>query len=642
MTPGMAGIPNEIIEQVAAASDIVEVIGSYFPLKRMGGMFKALCPFHNERTPSFSVNPQRQIFKCFGCGAGGSVFRFVMDYEHIEFPAAVRKLAEKAGIQIPEAQMSSEDFARIDLRRRLISLHAVAAEFFHTQLMRGKSAGAAREYLKRRGLSAEVAKSWKIGFAPDSWDGLLRHAESAGYTGEELAKSGLFSGGEEGARIFDRFRGRVMFPICNDTGEVIAFSGRVLFAEQNPAKYVNSPETALFTKGAVLFGLHKSKRALIDRKQAIVCEGQIDLITAFENGVQNVIAPQGTAFTDRQARILKRYVDEVVLCFDSDAAGEKAAERSLPQLLAEGLQVRVAQMPPGEDPDSLIQKHGGEAFAAQIAQARDFFEYQLDVLTQRPDANTSAGVTRAAEKMSGYIRMLKDGFQREAVLHSVADRLKIDNERMEQLVRGKYSQAVHAEKAVELPPQFQTRGEKTIGRMYLAIAERKLQAEKARAENAALNPNPVEPILFSQGQQWLILLALRHPVSRMWLQAQGWGRVLDDATLASALLAKVLGGDFRPEDVASVNAFTSTLTAQEEAALAPISGRAIPDDAKVIAEDCWHELERRDITKRRQAADARLRTLGLSIDEQTRLHEQVIALHQEAARLPAPRPPKLG
>ena len=170
----MAGIiPNEIIEQVAAANDIVEVIGSYFPLKRMGSMFKALCPFHQERSPSFSVNPQRQIFKCFGCGAGGSVFRFVMDYEHIEFPAAVRKLAEKAGIQIPESQMSQGDYERLDLRRRLLGLHAEAADFFHTQLMRGKSAHGAREYLKKRGLSADVAKSWKIGFAPDSWDGLL-------------------------------------------------------------------------------------------------------------------------------------------------------------------------------------------------------------------------------------------------------------------------------------------------------------------------------------------------------------------------------------------------------------------------------------------------------------------------------------
>ena len=600
----MAGIPNEIIEQVAAANDIVEVIGSYFPLKRMGVMFKALCPFHNERTPSFSVNPQRQIFKCFGCGAGGSVFRFVMDYEHIEFPAAVRKLAEKAGIQIPESDLSSEDYARLDLRRRLISLHAEAADFFHAQLMRGKSADAAREYLKKRGLSADVAKGWKIGYAPDSWDGLLHHVESAGYKGEELAQSGLFSGGEEGGRIFDRFRGRIMFPICNDTGEVIAFSGRVLFAEQSPAKYVNSPETPLFTKGAVLFGLHKSKRALIDKKQAIVCEGQVDLITAFENGVQNVIAPQGTAFTDRQARILKRYVDEVVLCFDSDAAGEKAAERSLPHLLGENLLVRIAEMPPGEDPDSLIQKQGGPAFAAQIAKSRDFFDFQIERQARQPDFNTPRGKVTAARKLADFISLIPDAITREAVVNNAATRLEIGTPDLRAMLKKK--------------PDFPKHDDDT-----------------------ALDAKPVEPILFTEGQQWLLLLALRDPVARIWLQAQGWDRVLDDATPASALLAKVLDAEFRAEDVASVNTFIATLGAEEEAALAPILSRPLPAEPKVVAEDCWHELERRDITKRRQSIEARLRTPGLSIDEQTRLHQQIIAVHQEAARLPPPRPPKL-
>ncbi len=600
----MAGIPNDIIEQIAAANDIVEVVGSYFPLKRMGVMYKALCPFHRERTPSFSVNQQRQIFKCFGCGAGGSVFRFVMDYEHIEFPAAVRKLAERAGIPIPDAQMSAEDMARGDMRRRLLALHAEAADFFHAQIMRGKSAGDAREYLKKRGLSAEVAKSWKIGFAPDSWDGLLNHAESAGYSHDELVASGLFSSSEDGGRIFDRFRGRVMFPICNDTGEVIAFSGRVLFAEQSPAKYVNSPETALFTKGAVLFGLHKSKRALIDKKQAIVCEGQIDLITAFENGVQNVIAPQGTAFTERQARILKRYVDEVVLCFDSDAAGEKAAERSLPQLLSENLLVRIAEMPEGEDPDSLIQKHGGEAFAAQIAKSKDFFDFQIERQAQRPDFNSPRGKVTAARKLADFIGLIPDAVTRETVLNNAATRLEIGT------------------------PDFR------------AMLKKKPDFSSA-SEDSELDARLLEPIVMNEGQQTLLVLALRHPVARMWLQAQGWERVLDDGTPGSALLAKVLAGDFRPDESSSVTAFTSSLSAHEEAALAPVMSRPLPVEAKIVAEDCWHELERRDLTKRRQSLEARLRAPGLSLEEQTTIHQQIIAIHAEATRLPASRPPKL-
>jgi DNA primase len=333
-------IPEELIQQIAHASDIVEVIGNYFPLKRAGPAFKALCPFHQERSPSFTVNPSRQIFKCFGCGAGGSVFRFVMDYEHLDFGSAVRKLAERAGIRVEVQELSGAEVEHENLRKRLLALHADAAGYFHQQLLRSPGAGAAREYLKGRGFSSQVAKSWNLGYAAEGWDQLLNWTLERGYSREELRESGLFSQREPDnprSDLYDRFRGRVMFPICNDTGEVIAFSGRVLNTDAKAAKYVNSPETQLFTKGAVLFGLHRSKRALIEKNCAIVCEGQIDLITAFESGVQNVIAPQGTAFTARQARILKRYVEEVILCFDADVAGEKAAERSLPALLGENL-----------------------------------------------------------------------------------------------------------------------------------------------------------------------------------------------------------------------------------------------------------------------------------------------------------------
>jgi DNA primase len=472
-------VPQEIIEQVAAANDIVEVIGAYFPLKRRGGAYWALCPFHRERSESFQVNQQRQIFKCFGCGAGGSVFRFVMEYEHIEFLAAVRKLAERANIKIPEAEMSAQDYQRADLRRRLLALHAEAAEFFHAQLMRGKSADTAREYLKRRGLSAEVAKSWKIGYSPDAWDALLSHARAQGYSGEELSGSGLFSHGDDGGRIYDRFRGRIMFPICNDTGEVIAFSGRVLSAEQSPAKYVNSPETMLFTKGGVLFGLHKSKRALIDKKQAIVCEGQIDLITAFENGVQNVIAPQGTAFTERQARILKRYVEEVVLCFDADAAGEKAAERSLPYLLGAGLLVRCTEMPPGEDPDSFIRNRGGEAFRSLIGGAKDFFDFQLDRLARREDFPTPRGKIAAAKKLAEFMSLIPEAVAREAVLHNAATRLEVGAEQLRALLHK--------------PPT----------------------AREAPGDDL---PKVRERIELDATQYWLATMALRHEESRKWLR----------------------------------------------------------------------------------------------------------------------------
>ena len=598
----MPPIPQEIIEQVAAANDIVEVIGGYFPLRRMGGTFKALCPFHNERTPSFNVNPHRQIFKCFGCGAGGSVFRFVMDYEHVDFPTAVRKLADKAGIKIPEAEMSQADYERADMRRRLLSMHADAAEFFHQQLMRGKSADAARDYMKGRGLSGEVAKSWKIGFAPDAWDGLLGPMRAGGYSEEELKASGLFSTGDDGSKLYDRFRGRVMFPICNDTGEVIAFSGRVLLAEQSPAKYVNSPETMLFTKGAVLFGLNKSKRALIAQKQAIVCEGQVDLITAFEAGVQNVIAPQGTAFTDRQARILKRYVDEVVLCFDADAAGEKAAERSMAQLLAEGLLVRVVAMPQGEDPDSLIRKAGAEAFRERVAAAKDFFDYQIERQAGMPEFATPRGKIAAARKLAELMAFIPDGIAREAVLSDVAMRLEASPQDLRVLVKR--------------APQRPALGDEN--------------AEPQRVQEVKLDPT----------KEWLALLALRSPAARMWLQAQGCDRLLNDGQPDTVLLVKILDADFRVDEPASVNAWLATLDPGEEAALSAVLEREVPLEARVVAEDCWHELERRVFLRRRQAVEAQLRLPGLALEDMARLHAQVLDLQRQLAALPAPRAPK--
>jgi DNA primase len=617
-------IPPEIIEQVAAANDIVEVIGSYFPLKRAGATYKALCPFHRERSPSFTVNPQRQMFKCFGCGAGGSVFRFVMDYEHIEFVAAVRKLAERVNIKIPEAEMSAQDYQRADLRRRLLALHAEAAEFFHVQLMRGKSADSAREYLRKRGLSAEVAKGWKLGFAPDSWDALLNHAQQSGFSGEELAGSGLFSQRDEGAGLYDRFRGRIMFPICNDTGEVIAFSGRVLSAEQSPAKYVNSPETMLFTKGAVLFGLHKSKRALIDKKQAIVCEGQIDLITAFENGVQNVIAPQGTAFTERQARILKRYVDEVVLCFDADAAGDKAAERSLPQLLAQSLLVRCAEMPPGEDPDSLIRHQGGEAFAAVVARSKDFFEFQLERQARKPDFATPRGKIAAARKLAEFIALIPDAVTREAILNNTSSRLEIGADQLRTLLKG--------------------------------------AADLRGSEEPVEVTETVRPVELDKTMEILCFAALLDSASRDWLRAQDYHAFLDDESEAGALLAKILDAEIDPANPVSVQVFVDALPTAERMALTQFAGVEVregrihrtvqrhlsTDYARTaavvitLAKDAWVFVVRRDLQRRLTTVDARLRNPALAIDDYAELHQQRLALQQQLTALPAPQPPKMG
>src|SRR5213595_1200170 len=426
----MGTIPSETIEQIAAANDIVEVIGSYFPLKRAGANFKALCPFHQEKTPSFMVSPSRQTFHCFGCGAGGSVFRFVMEYEHVDFPAAVRRLAARAGISIVEQRGAADEDRQYETRRKLLKLHAEAAEWFHENLTKREIGEPARKYLKQRGITGEIAKRWQLGYAPDEWDAFSGWARAQGYDTRELITGGVLKTKDENEThrrqsAYDRFGDRIMFPICNDIGEVIAFSGRLLKDEEGAAKYLNSPETPLFRKGNVLFGLHKSKRALIEANCAIVCEGQLDLISLFEAGITNVVAPQGTAFTENQARILKRYVDEVVLCFDADAAGQKAAERSLDALLQNDLIVRVAEIPAGEDPDSLVRREGKEAFEKRIGKARDFFDYWIERETANVDLASFGAKMQLARRLAETVSRVRDPLMRGEVMNKISARLGV-------------------------------------------------------------------------------------------------------------------------------------------------------------------------------------------------------------------------
>jgi DNA primase len=387
----MAGlITPETRERIRAASDIVEIIGASVPLKRAGATFKALCPFHKEKTPSFNVNPHKQIFHCFGCHKGGDVFTFVKEYENIEFPDAVRRLAERAKIPLELDASPGEQQAR-HLKDQLLEIHEKIAQRWQSCLQNEAAGQVARDYLKKRGVSDEAIKLFRLGAAPESWDDTVNWAKSKNYDLALVEKTGLIIKKEETGSHYDRFRGRLMFPICDEQGRVVAFSGRVLSGDEKTAKYVNSPETLIFTKSKIFFGLDKSKRAILDAGFAIICEGQLDLIACFMAGVQNIVAPQGTAFTDQHARILKRYVGEVVLCFDSDEAGQNAAVRSLDHLLASGMAVRVAVVPPPHDPDSYIKAFSGEKFHELINHAKGFFDYYLERLCKQNDQNTDKG-----------------------------------------------------------------------------------------------------------------------------------------------------------------------------------------------------------------------------------------------------------
>lgn len=594
----MPRIPPETIEQIQSANDIVEVIQGYIPLKRAAGVWKALCPFHQERTPSFSVNPTRQIFKCFGCGAGGNVIRFVMTYESLEFIEAARKLAERVGIRIVEGEMSAADSERYNMRRRLLALHAAAADFFANYLLKRPSAQIARDYLKGRGINADVAKSWKLGFAPDSFEAFATFAHQQGFTDQELVQSGLVKLRDEdrpNGDFYDRFRGRVMFPICNDTGEVIAFSGRVLQADAKGAKYINSPETMLFTKGAVLFGLHRSKRALINKGSAIVCEGQLDLITAFEAGVENVIAPQGTAFTEKQAHILKRYVEEVVLCFDADAAGEKAVERSLVSLLAENLIVRVAEIPPGEDPDSLIRGQGAAAFIDRIAAAKDFFDFQIDHVSSGQDFNTPRGKLHAARKIAESVSLLSDPILRETIINKATQRLEVS------------------------PKEF--------ARMLKTQKTGRLGQEKGPVAE------PMDPTL-----RLLALVALNDSDSRAWIFEEHWNEVLAREPDAG-LLVKILEADIDPVKPGSIIAFLASLDVEEESTVSGLLETKVPENALKIAHDCWRDLDRRQTRRRIEAIQARLGNAGLTNEEVLNLQKQILDLQNRLSDIARPFSP---
>lgn len=481
----MAGLfSDNTLEQIRAASDIVDVIGGYLPLKRAGANFTALCPFHKEKTPSFNVNPHKQIFHCFGCHKGGDVFTFVKEYENIGFVDAVRRLAERAKIPLEMEQNPAAQESR-HLKDQLLEIHEQLTQRWQSCLVNEASGQMARDYLAKRGVSAEAIKLFRLGAAPESWDDTVNWAKSKGHDLAIVEKAGLILKKEGTDRHYDRFRGRLMFPICDEQGRVIGFSGRVLAGDEKTAKYVNSPETPIFTKSKVFFGLDKSKRAILDAGFAIVCEGQLDLIACFMAGVQNIVAPQGTAFTDQHARIMKRYVDEVVLCFDSDEAGQNAAVRSLDSLLASGLAVRVAMVPAPHDPDSLIKANGGEAFRQLITSAEGFFDYYLNRLCRQNDSTTDKGRLTVVRAMAEAVRKTGNTVLVDKYAQKTALRL------------GVAPDAVRSEFRKGTPP-------KVAG------------VEEESFETAESLEELVRP---SAPELWLLKLVLKHPACADWLVA---------------------------------------------------------------------------------------------------------------------------
>ena len=397
------GIPKEIIEEVRSRCDIVDLVSSYLPeLRKRGATYKCCCPFHNEKTPSFTVNQERQIYHCFGCGANGDVFSFVQEYDKLDFLSAVQFLADRTGVKII---YDNNDNKNKDSKDTLLNINSNAANFFHKNLFNSDSGKLCREYLKKRSLTDDVLKEFQIGFSPNGWEELLSRALKKGYKSEAIEKAGLVVKSKRSGKIkyYDRFRNRLMFPICDSLGRVIGFSGRILDDKRKEAKYVNSPETLIFHKSSVLFAFNKARKEIVEKKLAIVVEGQIDAIRCHTVGIKNVVASQGTALTVQHAKLIKRYADEVVLIFDSDTAGVSAALSTSKLFLENELSVRVATLPNGEDPDSLILKHGANIFKKEINDALPALNFLIKTIENEEDQSTVVGRKRMRNQIMDFI-----------------------------------------------------------------------------------------------------------------------------------------------------------------------------------------------------------------------------------------------
>jgi len=597
----MAGIPPALLEQIRAASDIVEVIGSYIPLKRAGANFTALCPFHKEKSPSFNVSSTRQGFHCFGCHKGGDVFKFVQEYENLTFIEAVRRLAERAKIPLDTFDGPGAAATR-GLKEALFDLHEQITKRWQQALANDAAGQIGRDYIAKRQLHPDAVQLFRIGYSPDKWDDTVNFAKSKGFSEEVLEQSGLVIKRDEGGGYYDRFRGRLMFPICDEQGRVIGFSGRVLSGDEKTAKYVNSPETLLFHKSKIFFGLDKSKRPILDAGYAIICEGQIDMIQCFMAGVKNIVAPQGTAFTADHARILKRYVNDIVLCFDSDNAGQNAAVRALDHLLAAELAIRVAVVPSPHDPDSFIRENGADAYRQLIERAPSFFDFYLERLCKLNDVTTDQGQLAVLRAMAEALQKANNAVTTDKYAQKTAFRLGVSVDSVRKEFGRKGKSAPQAREYDDAPP-----------------------------EEEVLLERPTEP------EMWFLkLLLIAENDGRGWIQH------LRPEWIANVTL-RHLAQDIQQQEVEQrwqgPTAFMNTLDNSFEQSLvteAMFEKRAIPDVAKQLHDNLL-KLRNQYIDRQMNAANRRIMQPDISHEEQVSLMQMQQRL-RTAKKLPLEEP----
>ncbi len=520
----MAYYGDEIIERVREASDIVDVVSGYLPLKRKGRNYWARCPFHQEKTASFSVTSDKQIFHCFGCHKGGNVFTFIMEYEHVPFVEAVKLLAARANITLPEksVQRESKEF------EQLYYAHEIAQKLFHEQLRESRKT---LEYLKNRGITDATIERFGLGYSLDSWDALMKHAQQKSLSEADLEKAGLVVRNENG-RVYDRFRDRLMFPIFNSAQKPIAFGART-FDPNEQAKYINSPETPLYHKASVLYGLSHSRGEIRRAEEAIVVEGYFDYLSLVQCGVTNVVASSGTAFTPEQAQLLARSAGSAVLMFDSDSAGQQAAVRSVDYLFEAGLDVRVVLLPKGEDPDSIARKGGQTAVREQLARAQSFVEFSLSLLGKRFEDLSLNDRDKAVKRLATLAGKIEDAIRRELFLQDIARHYGLGIELLRRNVRVEERRPLARANGTARPP---------LDRDFVALLLQREDLIDSAAEKVA--PTDFEESDLSELYSLILLLREEEmPISA----AQLIDKV--DSLARKQLIAELAAHDFHKADM---------------------------------------------------------------------------------------------
>ena len=442
--------PASFIDELVARNPIEDVVGQYVSLKRAGANMFGLCPFHGEKTASFSVAPDKGIYYCFGCHKGGGVINFQMEVEGMSYPDAVRALAKRVGMEVPEDEQYQSRYRQ---QERLWALHKEAARFFHAQLYSpvGKQA---LEYALGRGMSREILTAFGVGYAPDSWDSLLKAMRAKGYTDEELKESGLVSVSQKTNGLLDRFRDRLMFPIIDVRGNVIAFGGRILKSDSGDAKYLNSPESLIFNKRKNLFGLNLAKKS--KENSLILVEGNIDVVALHQYGFDNAVASLGTSLTEEQAALITRYAEQVVLIYDGDKAGQNATQRAIPILEKAGLQVKVLQLQDAKDPDEFLKKFGADKFRLLLEGSSNRVEYQLNAILKKYDIREDEQKVKFLQESADLISGLSSSVQREVYSHRVAEAAKISDAAMrmevERAFKRRQGQQKKQQEKIDLAP----------------------------------------------------------------------------------------------------------------------------------------------------------------------------------------------